>query len=180
MNEFVPLEEAERTAAELARAKPSGAERPPRFQIARFAAIKADGNAQYLVKGLMQSTGLAVVWGAPKCGKSFWTFDVLMHVALGLGISRPSGTAGAIVYCALEGAQGFRNRIEAFRQAKTFGGRRGDPPFYLMTTPLSLAARSKGIDRRHQQATRRARSPSRSASTRSTAPSTDRKIRTRT
>ena len=55
MNEFVPLEEAERTAAELARAKPSGAERPLRFQIARFAAIKPDGNAQYLVKGLLQA-----------------------------------------------------------------------------------------------------------------------------
>ena len=55
----------------------------PRFRITRFGEIKPDGEAQYLVKGLLQSTGLAVVWGEPKCGKSFWTFDLLMHVSLG-------------------------------------------------------------------------------------------------
>ena len=145
MNEFVPLEEAERTAAELARANPSGSERPPRFQIARFAAIKPDGNAQYLVKGLMQSTGLAVVWGAPKCGKSFWTFDVLMHVALGWKYRGRRVRQGTIVYCALEGAQGFKNRIEAFRQAKMSETDGGDPPFYLMATPLSLVRDQKAF-----------------------------------
>ena len=145
MNEFVPLEEAERTAAELARAKPSGSERPPRFQIARFAAIKPDGNAQYLVKGLMQSTGLAVVWGAPKCGKSFWTFDALMHVALGWDYRGRRVRQGTIVYCALEGAQGFKNRIEAFRQAKMSEADGGDPPFYLMATPLSLVRDQKAF-----------------------------------
>ena len=153
MNEFVPLEEAERTAAELARAKPSGSERPPRFQIARFAAIKPDGNAQYLVKGLMQSTGLAVVWGAPKCGKSFWTFDALMHVALGWKYRGRRVRQGTIVYCALEGAQGFKNRIEAFRQAKMSEADGGDPPFYLMATPLSLVRDQKAFIVRYQQAT---------------------------
>jgi hypothetical protein len=56
---------------------------PSRFKIARFGTIEPDSTAQYLVKGLLQSTGLAVVWGPPKCGKSFWVFDLLMHVALG-------------------------------------------------------------------------------------------------
>jgi hypothetical protein len=27
--------------------------------------------------------GLILVWGPPKCGKSFWTFDTVMHIALG-------------------------------------------------------------------------------------------------
>lgn len=37
----------------------------------------------YLVKGLLPNSGLAVIWGPPKCGKSFWAFDLGMHVALG-------------------------------------------------------------------------------------------------
>jgi len=72
MNRFRSLEEAERDAPGLLR-----------FQIERFASIKPSPNASYLVKGLLQSTGLAVIWGAPKCRKSFWVVDLLMHVALG-------------------------------------------------------------------------------------------------
>lgn len=114
-----------------------------RFEITRFAAIKADGAAQYLVKGLLQSTGIAVVWGPPKCGKSFWAFDLLMHVALGRTYRGHRVTSGLVVYCALEGAQGFRNRIEAFRQTKMSETDDGDPPFYLMATPLNLVRDQK-------------------------------------
>ena len=39
--------------------------------------------SNYLVKGILPRTGLAVVWGTPKCGKSFWTFDLVVHIALG-------------------------------------------------------------------------------------------------
>jgi AAA domain len=109
-----------------------------RFRLARFASIKLGTAPSYLVKGLLQSTGLAVIWGAPKCGKSFWVFDLLMHVALGWEYRGNRVRQGAIVYCALEGAEGFRRRIEAFRQAKMSEVDDSDPPFYLMTAPLSL------------------------------------------
>jgi hypothetical protein len=110
-----------------------------RFPLARFSTIKSDKSAQYLVKGLLQSTGLAVVWGAPKCGKSFWTFDVFMHVALNWAYRGHRVTSGPVVYCALEGKQGFANRIAAFRQDKlSEADAEADPPFYLMAAPLSL------------------------------------------
>ena len=63
----------------------------PRFRLARFNEIKCDTGAPYLIKGLLPSAGLAVIWGEPKCGKSFWTFDALMHVALDWGVPRASG-----------------------------------------------------------------------------------------
>jgi AAA domain len=88
---------------------------PPRFKIARFVTIKPDSTAQYLVKGLLQSTGLAVVWGPPKCGKSFWVFDLLMHVALGWTYRDHRVTAGPIVYCALENAQGHKKPSDGGR-----------------------------------------------------------------
>jgi hypothetical protein len=118
---------------------------PPRFRITPFGSIKPDITAQYLVKGLLQSSGLAVIWGAPKCGKSFWTFDLLMHVALDRPYRGRRVTAGVVVYCALEGVQGFKNRIEAFRRARMTEADDGDPPFYLMATPLSLVRDQKSF-----------------------------------
>jgi AAA domain len=57
-----------------------------------------------------------VVWGPPKCGKSFWVFDVMMHVALGWPYRCRRIQKGPVVYCAFEGADGFKTRAEAFRQ----------------------------------------------------------------
>jgi len=145
MTSFIPLEEAERTATGLAGTKANGSHRPLRFQISRFADIKPDSAAQYLVKGLLLLIGLVVVWGPPKCGKSFWVFDLLMHVALGWSYRGHRVRAGPVVYCALEGAHGFKNRIEAFRQAKMAADGGGDPPFYLMATPLSLVRDQKAF-----------------------------------
>ena len=112
----------------------------PRFKLSRFDEIKPDAGAQYLVKGLLPSTGLAVIWGAPKCGKSFWTFDILMHIVLDWEYRGRRVKPGAVVYCALEGAQGFKRRVEAFRQAKLAESADAAPPFFLMATPLSLVA----------------------------------------
>src|SRR4029077_7646749 len=102
-------------------------------------------DAPYHIKGLLPSAGLAVIWGEPKCGKSFWTFDALMHVGLDWEYRGHRVKPGAVVYCALEGAQGFKNRIEAFRQRKLAESVEPSPPFYLMSTPLSLVADARAL-----------------------------------
>ena len=112
----------------------------PRFRLLAFSDITPDSSATYLIKGLLPRVGLAVVWGPPKCGKSFWTFDALMHVALGWEYRGHRVAPGPVVYCALEGAHGFRNRIEAFRQAKLSEAFVDSPPFYLIAASLSLVA----------------------------------------
>jgi hypothetical protein len=109
-----------------------------RFPLIAFDDIKPDDGHRYLIKGLLQSTGLVVVGGPPKCGKSFWTFDALMHVALGWPYRGHRVNSGPVVYCALEGVQGFKNRIEAFRRAKLSGDEKVNPAFYLVTASLSL------------------------------------------
>ena len=115
-------------------------EKPPRFTLTRFADIKPLDGEDYCVKGFLPRSGLAVVWGPPKCGKSFWAFDLLMHVALGWRYRGRRVRQGPVVYVCLEGAQGFRRRAEAFRQAKLAESGEDDPPFFLTTAPLSLAA----------------------------------------
>jgi hypothetical protein len=116
----------------------SDARKGPRFKLTPFKDVKPDASAPYLVKNLLPRRGLVVVWGPPKCGKSFWTSDLLMHIALGWDYRGLKVRQGVVVYCALEGAPGFTRRIEAFRQAKLADSDDIAPPFYLMTTPLGL------------------------------------------
>ena len=108
-----------------------------RFNLVRFKDIQL-GAAVYLVSGLIPREGLVVIWGPPKCGKSFWTFDLVMHIALGWTYRGRRVTQGTVVYAACEGERGLVARAIAFRQAKRVD--EDNPPFFLLTTRLDLVA----------------------------------------
>src|SRR5215472_1843507 len=55
----------------------------PRFKLVSFDKIPFDTTSAYLVRNIIPREGLIVIWGPPKCGKSFWTFDLALHVSLG-------------------------------------------------------------------------------------------------
>lgn len=107
-------------------ARPVG--KKSRFQPVPFHKIRASEKAEYRIKGLIPKTGLVLVWGPPKCGKSFWVFDAAMHIALGVEYRGRRVKAGPVVYLAAEGAHGFRGRVDAYRQHRC-----GDvqAPFWL-------------------------------------------------
>ena len=107
-----------------------------RFRLIPFGEIVPRREGNYVVKGLIPH-GLTVAWGPPKSGKSFWAFDVAVHVALGWRYRDHKVTAGAVCYLAFEGAHGFGARVEAFRQAKLADDHE-PPPFYLMGERLDL------------------------------------------
>ena len=109
------------------------------FELIPFDKIAFDTTPVYLVKGLIPRVGLCVVWGPPKCGKSFLVFDMLMHVALDWKYRGRRVQQGAVVYCAFEGQAGLRNRVEAFRQRKLAEGA-GGVPFYLIADAMNLVA----------------------------------------
>src|SRR5262245_45263318 len=99
--------------------KANGSQKPEplsRIKLVPFDAIKLGTEARYLVKGIIPRDGLIVAWGPPKCGKSFWIFDLAMHVALGWQYRERRVQQGAVVYCAFEGQTGIQARVEAFRQ----------------------------------------------------------------
>jgi hypothetical protein len=110
-----------------------------RFELIPFDKIAFDTTLVYLVKGLIPRVGLCVIWGPPKCGKSFLVFDMLMHVALDWKYRGRRVQQGAVVYCAFEGQAGFRNRVEAYRQRKLAEGA-GGVPFYLIADAMNLVA----------------------------------------
>jgi hypothetical protein len=108
-----------------------------RFKLRRFDELKIGTERTYLVKGLIPRTGLVVAWGPPKCGKSFWAFDLTMHIALGWEYRDRRVQQGSVVYCAFEGGSGYGARAEAFRQNRLS---EDFPPieFYLLDAQIDL------------------------------------------
>src|SRR5262249_49231413 len=115
--------------------------RNPRFRLVPFRA------PQYLIKRLIPRVGLVVIWGPPKCGKSFFAFTINMHVAIAEAYRehkvKPAIAEayrerkvlpGPVVYCAFEGAEGFKLRAEAFRREHKIT----DVPFFLMPARMNM------------------------------------------
>ena len=108
-----------------------------RFPLIGFDQIELSTAPSYLVKGLIPRSGLVVIWGPPKCGKSFWAFDVAAHIALGWTYRAMKVRQGAVVYLVLEGEHGIGARVEAWRQQNLTEDT--DPvPLYLLPTRLDL------------------------------------------
>ena len=99
-----------------------------------FNKIQLSTASRYLVKGILPNVGLVVVWGAPKCGKSFYVFDMVAHVAAGWEYRGRRVKQRSVVYFALEGQEGFVARVEAFRRAHDVT----DIPFYLSADRIVL------------------------------------------
>jgi len=134
-DEIIGETESERRARE---ANGTG-KKPIRFNLTAFEQIKIDTEPAYIVKGIIPRGGVVVVWGPPKCGKSFWTFDLVMHVALARSYRGRRVQQGGAVYLALEGGVGFSRRVEAWRRRHLNG--HGKPvPFYLLTVPVDIIA----------------------------------------
>ena len=75
--------------------------------------------------------------GPPKCGKSFWTEDLGLHIALGWDYRGRAVQSGTVIYVACEGEAGQGARAEAFRQTR-LSEDEANPPFYLLPTRLDL------------------------------------------
>lgn len=135
---IAPRDDYARGPRDRAPATPS--QTPREFKLIPFANVRLDPTPAYSVKGILPRTGLAVVWGPPKCGKSFWTFDLTMHVALGWEYRGHRVKGGPVVYLALEGGHGFAARVEAWRQRHLAADHDDPVPFYLVDVPVDLVA----------------------------------------
>jgi hypothetical protein len=87
-----------------------------RFKLVSFSELRPGPEPLYLVDELIPVAGLVDVWGKAKCYKSFWTLDLMLHVALGWEYRDRSVRQCAVVYCAFEGAHGYKKRVEALRR----------------------------------------------------------------
>jgi hypothetical protein len=108
-----------------------------KFNLVPFDKINVVPFNNYLVKGQIPREGLVVVWGPPKCGKSFWTFDLAMHIANAIDYRGSRVKPGLVIYIACEGERGLAGRVEAFRR-RNMSEDIGEVPFLLLTTRLDL------------------------------------------
>jgi AAA domain len=125
-----------RARGEAERAAHANAQR--RFPLTRFKNVQVGSRRSYLVKGLIPRVGLVIVYGAPKCGKTFLVTDVMLHVALGRDYRGRRVEQGAVIYIACEGEGGLAGRLEAFRRRCLTPDDKTDPPFFLLPTRLDL------------------------------------------
>jgi hypothetical protein len=99
----------------------------------------------YVIKGLLPEQCVAVAWGAPQSGKSFWAFDMAMHIALGFEYRGRRVRGGPVIYVAGEGQHGFGKRKQAFAQERMAGDEPAD--FYLIGEPLDLVGERDGLEK---------------------------------
>jgi hypothetical protein len=113
-----------------------------RFKLMSFNDMRPGVEPLYLVDELLPIAGLVDIWGPPKCFKSFWTLDVMFHVAMGWEYRDRYVHQGTVVYCAFEGAHGYKKRIEALRRHYEL-----DPeihvPLYVMPGQANLITEHK-------------------------------------
>ena len=79
-----------------------------------FNAIEASVDVRDFVQGLLMEAGAAVIYGESNSGKTFLATDLALHVAAGIEWHGRRVEQGGVLYLALEGGQGFRNRVSAW------------------------------------------------------------------
>lgn len=89
------------------------------FDVVYFQDIEPVLDMNDFVQGLLMEGSSVVVYGQSNSGKTFWTVDLALHVAAGKRWNDRRVTQGGVLYCALEGGFGFRNRVAAWRETHT-------------------------------------------------------------
>jgi hypothetical protein len=69
---------------------------------------------QWRLKGILPYEGLASIYGPSTSGKSFLAFDIAVAIAEGNDWFGCRTTKSTVVYVALEGESGFKNRVAAW------------------------------------------------------------------
>ena len=89
-----------------------------RFRLLGSTDLHALPPLAWRVRGVLPAQGLAGVYGPSGSGKSLLVLDVAAAIAEGAGWFGYRVKPAPVVYCALEGEAGFRQRVAAWEQAK--------------------------------------------------------------
>lgn len=85
-----------------------------RFPRQSMAEITSRPAPAWRVKGLLPSTGVAMIYGASTSGKSFFALDLGMDIAKGEAWRGQTTKQGPVVYVCAEGADDFAKRVTAY------------------------------------------------------------------
>lgn len=123
----------------------SEARSPPLYPLLPIDSIELGDEPPSLIDGLLCSTGLGVVFGLPKSGKSFLLSDALFHVAMGRSWAGRDVLQGAVAYVSSEGVQGLKHRFVAMREHYGVTGQ--GVPFAFIPAMPALGTSAEDIER---------------------------------
>jgi hypothetical protein len=123
-------------------AKPEKSKKQYKYQLIPFAELRPGTRSSYLIEGVIPEAGLVAIYGSPKSGKSFWVFDLTMHIAQGLPYRGRRVMQGPVAYLAFEGAEGFKARAEAYRRRHEVDDK---VPFFLLPSNAKLVRDHKAL-----------------------------------
>jgi hypothetical protein len=119
--------------------------KPTGLPLVYFGDIKPALTGDDFVEGLLIRAAMSVIYGPSNCGKTFLMADLALHVALGWKWWGRDVTQGAVIYCALEGAFGIRNRVAAFALHHGLDGQ--EIPFAIIPVALNILDPEADTDR---------------------------------
>lgn len=113
-------------------------ETPPKapLPLEWFSDVKPNLDVADFVEGLLTESGLSVVYGESNCGKTFFMTDLAFHIATGRPWREREVDKGGVIYVALEGGFGIRNRLAALRIHYAIGAER--IPFAIVPCAVNL------------------------------------------
>ena len=88
---------------------------PPRYRLLNGSDLEQLPPLVWLVKGVLPATGIAGIYGPSGSGKSFLCLDLAISIANGKSWFGRRVNAAPVVYAALEGEAGFKQRVDAWR-----------------------------------------------------------------
>lgn len=99
---------------------------------------------EWWVKGIIPKRETIAVVGATQTGKSFETFNLSMHIAQGKDYRGCRTKQGLVIYCAMEGGKGFRDRLRGYRMY--YGLPLEGIPFEVLTLRIDLFRDDNGLN----------------------------------
>jgi hypothetical protein len=116
---------------------------PAAIELVGFAdLLDPDLTSRSLVKGLLDSTALALVIGEAGCGKTFLVLDLALSIAAGRDWFDRRVRLGRAVYLAAEAGQSIRNRVAGWARERWANGPYID--FAAVVSPVDLCHLNMG------------------------------------
>lgn len=127
-------------AEEYRRERERGGDRSKDKGTPTFALIRAsdmeDSEPEFLIDDIAETSSLALAFGDPGCGKSFWTIDIGCCIATGQPFHGKRVLPGLVIYLAGEGHKGIKRRLRAWEQHT--GHSLKDAPLFFSKVPARL------------------------------------------
>lgn len=118
--------------------------KPIRFQVVSAGEFSRGKHPGWIIKGILPSGDLIVVYGDSGSGKTFAVLDMAMAISRGVDWRGRKVHQGRVIYIAAEGGGGFRKRLAAY--AQHHGLELDDLPFGVIHAAPNFLLKDDALD----------------------------------